>query len=94
MTTVEPHFIKDPNGIIDYTVRWTSWLGTGDTISSSSWIMPAGDIVQVATSNSTVDAVIRLASGTVGQLYEITNRIITANGEQNDQTISVLIRNK
>ena len=91
--TAITHFTKDPAGIIDYTVRWTSWLPSGDTISSSAWTVPVG-IVKTAESNDTVDAVIWLASGTVGQIYEVANRIITAGGRQNDQTISILIEDK
>lgn len=91
--TALTHFTKDPAGIIDYTVRWTSWLPGGDTISSSSWLIPAG-IVNVSETNDTTDAVIFLASGTVGVIYEVTNRIITAGGRQNDQTISILIEDK
>lgn len=91
--TAETHFGKDPAGIIDYTVRWTSWLPSGDTISTSSWTVPAG-IVKVSESNTTTDAVIFLASGTLGQIYEVTNRIVTAGGRQNDQTISILIEEK
>lgn len=91
--TAETHFTKDPAGIIDYTVRWSSWLPSGDTILSSSWAVPAG-IVKVSEANTTTDAVIFLASGTVGQIYEPTNRIITAGGRQNDQTISILIEEK
>ncbi len=87
------HFTKDPDGIIDYTVRWTSWLPSGDTISSSSWTVPPG-IVKVSESNDTVDAVIFLASGTVGVIYPVTNRIVTAGSRQNDQTISILIEEK
>jgi hypothetical protein len=91
--TAETHFIKDPAGIVDYTVRWTSWLPSGDTISSSSWTVPAG-LVKVSEANTDIDAVIFLASGTVGQIYEVTNRIATAGGRQNDQTISILIEEK
>ena len=92
--TALTHFEKDPAGIIDYTIRWTSWLPSGDTISSSSWLLPAPEIAKVSESNTTTDAVIFLASGTVGQIYEVTNRIVTVGGRQNDQTISILIEEK
>lgn len=91
--TALTHFTKDPAGIIDYTVRWTSWLPSGDAISSSTWIVPPG-IVKVSEANTTTDAVIFLASGTVGVIYEPTNRIVTAGGRQTDQTISILIEEK
>jgi hypothetical protein len=91
--TAETHFVKDPAGIIDYTVRWSSWLPSGDTISSSSWTVPVG-IVKVSETHTVTDAVIFLASGTVGEIYEVTNRIVTAGSRQNDQTISILIEEK
>jgi hypothetical protein len=90
--TAETHFSKDPDGIIDYTMRWTTWL-SGDTISSSAWTIPDG-IVKVSESNDTLDAIVFLASGTIGQIYEVTNRITTVGGRQNDQTISILIEEK
>jgi hypothetical protein len=48
----------------------------------------------VSEANTATDAVIFLASGTVGEIYEVTNRIITTGGRQNDQTISILIEEK
>lgn len=91
----ETHFTKDPNATIDFTVRWSSWLASGDTISSSSWVLPAGTtLVKTSESNNTTDAIIWLASGTLGEIYEITNRIVTAGGRKGDQTISILIKEK
>ena len=92
--TALTHFTKDPDGIIDYTVRWTSWLSSGDTILSSSWALPSGDLVAVSETRTNTDAIIFLASGTVGQIYPVTNRITTNDGRQNDQTISILIEEK
>lgn len=85
-------FTKDPAGIIDYTIRWLDWLA-GDTISSFTWNVPS-EIVQVGASGTTSDVKIWLASGTVGQIYEITNRIITATARQDERTISILIKDK
>ncbi len=86
------HFIKDPAAIIDYTVRWLNWLD-GDTISSFSWSIPTG-IVNAGASGTTSDVKIWLASGTVGQIYELTNQIITATARQDERTISILIEDK
>jgi len=91
MTNIS-HFTKDPHATVQYTIRWTAWLGS-DTISSSSWTVPAG-ITNVSESNDTLDANIFLASGTVGTIYPVTNSIVTAAGQKNDQTISIFIQNK
>jgi hypothetical protein len=96
--TPQTHFSKDPNAIIDYTVRWRDWMASGDAIQSSEWILPTNStLVKVSEAfiaTGTFDAIIFLASGTVGQIYQITNRITTTGGRQNDQTISILIEEK
>lgn len=92
MTTLNL-FEKDPAAILDYTVRWTDWLN-GDTISSSAWFMPSGALVKANESNTTTDAVIWLASGSVDSFYTVTNRIITAGGRQDERPIRIHVKNK
>jgi len=33
---------KDPNADLDYGFDWTAWLGATDTITESTWTVPAG----------------------------------------------------
>ncbi len=95
-STAITHFTKDPAGILDYTIRWKNWL-EGNTIISSIWTVPVG-IVQIAETvlpaGAVVDATVWLASGTVGQINELTNRIVTTDARQDERTISVLIKDK
>lgn len=86
-------FIKDPDAVLDYTVDWATWLGT-DTISTSSWpVIPAG-ITKDSDTNSTTIATIWLSGGTIGETYQLTNRIVTAGGRTDDRTITINIVSK
>lgn len=85
-------FIKDPDAVIDYQVDWWAWLDE-DTISSSSWIVPAG-ITKDSDSYTDKAATIWLSGGTAGQSYELTNRITTAGGRTDDRTITITVKQK
>ncbi len=82
-------FYKDSHDTLDYYVDWLTFLA-GDTISASVWIVPVG-IAQLSISNTTTRATIWLSGGTIGETYQITNRITTAGGRIKDQSIYVKI---
>lgn len=85
-------FVKDPQAKLDYSVDWTQWLN-GDTISSSSWDVPA-DLSLISQNYTTRVATVWIASGTVGQSYQVKNQIQTAAGRIDERTITILVRNK
>ena len=82
--------IKDPDDVLDYSIDWTARLA-GDTISSSIWIVPAG-ITKDSDSNTDSISTIWLSAGTVGQRYNITNRITTVAGRTIDNTVSLIVQ--
>lgn len=84
----QPDYTKDPNDTIDYLFNWKPELD-GDTISTSSFVLPDG-LSSVSTSNTTTTATIYVSGGSEGQVYRITNRIVTAGGRTRDRTIYVL----
>lgn len=81
---------KDPDAVLDYVVNWATWLD-GDTISTSAFTVPAG-ITKDSESNTTTTATVWLSGGTAGTWYAILNRITTAAGRTNDQTIYVQVK--
>jgi hypothetical protein len=85
-------FTKDPDAILDYSVDWTSWLGS-DTISSVVWTVATG-LTQVLTSNTGYVATIWLSGGTDGQSYDIICRITTAGGRTDDRTFTIVVRQR
>lgn len=84
-------FFKDPNAVLDYTIDWSTWLGS-DTISSSDWVVDSG-ITENSASNTTTAATIWLSGGTAGTAYAVTNRIVTAGGRTEDRTLTIVVTN-
>lgn len=82
-------FIKDPSAILDYTIDWTDWL-EADTISSSSWTIPAG-LTKTSEATTTKKATAWLSGGTLGQFYTVTNRVVTAGGRTDERSIVIVV---
>lgn len=87
MKTFEP---KDPDAIMDFVIDWTRWL-SGDTIASSTWVVPAG-ITRAAVAATTTSTTIWLSGGTHASKYTITNRIVTVAGRTDDRSFIVPVR--
>ena len=87
-----PLIEKDPNATLDYGRDWTLWLA-GDTIVTSTWIVPSG-LTMTAESNTATTATVWLSGGTFGSSYTVTNRIITAQGRIDDRSLQVVIRDR
>lgn len=84
---------KDPDEVLDYQINWSAslyGLDGDDTITASTWIVPAG-IAKNAESHNDDTTTIWLSGGTAGSTYEITNRITTAAGRVMDQTVLLKI---
>lgn len=63
----------------DYEVLWADKLATGETISSSTWVITPSGLTE---SNASISAdglrtKIYLAGGTHAQRYTVLNRIVT-----------------
>jgi hypothetical protein len=91
-------FIKDPDERQDYSVDWTTegYLASGETISASSWTVPAG-VTQygIATVNGAATiATIWLSGGTHGQEYYVANKITTTSGRIAERSIKIICRNQ
>jgi hypothetical protein len=85
-------FLKDPGASLDYTIDWSGWLGT-DTIATSTWTAATGIVIGV-TANTTTSATAWLSSGTVGQIYAVTNHIVTAAGRTDSRTLEIEVQVK
>ncbi len=92
MSSVVQKFVKDPNAVLDYVINWATWLGA-DTISSTSWAVPAG-ITKGTTSNTTTTTTIWLSGGTAGNSYVLVNRIVTAGGRTDDRSLLLIVQEK
>jgi len=84
-------YIKDPDAVLDYQWDWATWLPTGDTIASATVTSDIGLTVD-SDSNTATAVTAWLSGGTVGESYDVTCRVVTADGRTDDRTITLLIR--
>lgn len=94
MSLIKTIFTKDPDAVLDYGFDWgTNWLATGETIATSTWVVPTG-ITEDSATKTTLTTTIWLSGGTVNTTYEFTNRIITSAGRTDDRSFKVRIRQR
>lgn len=62
-------FRKDPNARLDYSISWSEWLATGETIATSTWTATTGITIETAApyaaSNTATTATVWLSGGVV-----------------------------
>lgn len=79
---------------LDYEIEWT--LGDNETIASSDWtvapeetgglaVVPDQDLISAARTNA------MLTGGVFGNLYEVTNSIVTSFGRRDARTITFIL---
>ena len=90
-------FIKDPDATREITIDYFTdgFLGS-KTISSATWIVPAGLVKESESNTTTVSSVI-ISGGRLNDEIEIVNRITfgpSTPAEVTDRTIRVVIKQK
>lgn len=78
-------FTKDPDAVLDYVWDWTSWLESGDTISSYTVTVASGDVVLDSDSNTSSAVTAWFSGGTT--FSSATCQIVTAEGRTDERTI-------
>jgi hypothetical protein len=84
-------WIKDPDARLDYTIDFSTYLGT-DTISSVAWTAPG--LTVNATTNTTTTATIWLSGGSAGKVYRVRCRINTAGARTDDRTFEIEVTHR
>jgi hypothetical protein len=81
-------FIKDTEAVLDYVYDWSSWLATGETISSYTITTPTG-ITKASDSQATGKVTIWLSGGTAGTEYSVECKIVTSAGRTDERTMLI-----
>jgi hypothetical protein len=89
LATVE----KSPYATLTYTIDFTAWLPTGDTISAIVWTVPAG-LTSVLESNTSTKASIKLSGGTQGKSYDVLCQIGSVGGLSDARTLRFTIEQR
>jgi hypothetical protein len=83
---------KDPDSVLDYAFDWSPWLEDGETILTHQAMIEEGDVVIDSTAQTTTTVVVWLSGGTLGTNAKLRCRVNTTDGRQDDQIITLLIR--
>lgn len=96
-------YSKDPDDVLDYHNVFSDPSGLndgssdddgflqGDTIATSTWIVPDG-ITKDSEVNTTTTTTVWLSGGTIRKSYTVTNRIVTAAGRTKDKSIIIVVK--
>lgn len=92
MAKILQSFRKDPSAVKDYTIDWSTWLETGDTLTSSSWTADDAGITIDSDDETTTTGTVWLSGGTAGTSYVLTNEIATAAGRSEKMSICIICK--
>ena len=81
-------FLKDPDAVLDYKWDWSSWMATGDTITSYT-VTPSTGLTLDSDVNDTTSVTAWLSGGTADQTYTVLCQIVTADGRTDERTITI-----
>jgi len=81
---------KAPTKPLDYTIDWSSWLSTGDTVTTSTFTLETG-LVEDSKANTTTTTTITVSGGVAGTTYSVKNSIVTANALETDRTFYIQV---
>lgn len=90
-----PRRVHDPNAVLDYPMDWSAWLPEGDTIISVTVTAP--DDITVAPDPEIVAGhivVAWLAGGEQGGKYDVKYHIETAQGREDDRSITLVVKER
>lgn len=80
-------FQKSADSKLDFTMDWSRWLPSGDTIASSEWALEGPDASLAiagspAPSHTDSSTTAWLEGGTLDGSYRVSNTIVTAEGRE------------
>lgn len=86
---------QDPDAVLDWTIDWSSWLESGETITDASWEPGEADLVTLSDDVfGSTTATVFVSELTSGQYVDVTCHIVTSNSpaREDDRTIRFIGR--
>jgi hypothetical protein len=84
---------KDPDETRAYSIDWSDHLGSA-TISTSTWAVEQGSVAVSSDSETSTVATVVLTGGTVGEVAQLRNTMVSSAGETLKQSIRVCVRKR
>jgi hypothetical protein len=91
---------KDPSAQLVYTLDWSEWLPTGDTVASVNYTLqvrandPAPLVRQSQGVQSGTKTYVELSGGAVSKVYTVTAAIVTSDGDIDRRSFRVKVENR
>jgi hypothetical protein len=87
---------KDPYAVLDYSLDWTNWMPTGDTIASITVTAEtiSGDASALTIDSSTnTDFIVtaNISGGTAGNIYNVAYNIVTTNSLRDSRNFRIKV---
>lgn len=90
-------FTKDPDAVRQFQMDWTLWLADGETIADAEIIVDDDSATPVTVDSSSHDDEIvafTLSGGTTGTAAKVTCRVTTSDGQVDDRTVDIRVRER
>lgn len=87
-------FLKDPDATLDYSIDWSAWLVTGESLITSVWALSSTDLTKTLEVNTATRGTVWVSGGLPGESYTLTNHITTDGGRIDDRSIVLLMRQR
>lgn len=85
-------YLQDPDADLDYAADFAAWMVDGDTITTATWIVdPSTDIILDGQVDDFVNhkSSIFISGVTLGNVYTLTCRALTAAGRSDDRSFAI-----
>ena len=86
------HYVQDPTDKLDWSHDWTDFLTVGDSIASRLWTIDPDESPSLLSDETT--ASVKVDNLTLGVVYRLSEKIITANGIEADRAITIRCEEK
>lgn len=84
---------KDPEADLPWHFDWSEWLEDGESITASVMTASAGVTLHDAGFSAT-DTTVWVTGGTVGNIYQVSNRITTSQAKIDERSIRIRVKNR
>ena len=91
---------KDPAATLTYTLDWTTWLETGQTIATSSYAVaarrndPTPPTLVTQGVQSGVRTYVQLSGGQADKVYIVSNTVTTSTGTIDKRSFRMLVETR
>tara|TARA_R110000868_G_scaffold203169_1_gene450991 strand:+ start:130 stop:417 length:288 start_codon:yes stop_codon:yes gene_type:complete len=85
-------YTKDPIAYLDFSIDWSLWLDTDETITVSTWAVTPNGVDDMVLDSDITDGTINtvwVAEGIAGKDYTVTNTITTDQSRIDERSIII-----